>query len=160
MRPWNSSHRRDRRHLNICSHWLSAFSKAQLRFPILFVKPPVYSRWYHRTVAYIAEHSLRSCQYHGAFIAPLPTEKSNILIVKSSLRHWLQAPNLFITPLQTAVCTEEKAPDGPLCTVDNLFPNSQQLYEMAQKLFQGALTGGVCRWFRFAQLAKGKKFRP
>jgi hypothetical protein len=41
----------------------------------------------------------------GAFIAPLPTEKSNILIVKSSLRHWQQPPNLFIAPLPTtAVC--------------------------------------------------------
>jgi hypothetical protein len=36
--------------------------------------------------------SSRSCQYLGAFIAPLPTEKNMILIVKSSLRHWQQVP--------------------------------------------------------------------
>ncbi len=38
-----------------------------------------------------------------AFIAPLPTENNNILIVKISLRHWLQVTNLFIAPSPTAV---------------------------------------------------------
>ncbi len=41
---WSSQptfYRRQPRHLNICSHLLSLFSKADLRFSILFVEPPI-----------------------------------------------------------------------------------------------------------------------
>jgi hypothetical protein len=65
---------------------------------------------------------LRRCQYRREFIAPLPTEK-NIVIVKTSLRHWLQIPNLFIVPFPTA--------GRAVCSLGNLFPNSQQLYKLA-----------------------------
>jgi hypothetical protein len=60
------------------------FFKAELRFPIFFVEPPVLI-----PPPNIAERSLCCCQDCGAFIAPLPTEKSNILGTKRSLRHWL-----------------------------------------------------------------------
>ncbi len=44
-----------------------------------------------------------SCLYCEAFIVPLPSEKTNRLIVKSSLRHWIQVPYLFKAPLTTTV---------------------------------------------------------
>jgi hypothetical protein len=45
---------------------------------------------HHIAVAKIAECLLRRSQYRGAFTALLPAEKNNILIVKTSLCHWLQ----------------------------------------------------------------------
>jgi hypothetical protein len=71
----------------------------------------VYFHWsqqryrHHPAVANIA----------GAFVALLITEKNNILIVKSSLRHWQQLPNLFIAPLPTAGCKVNKGPQTELC---------------------------------------------
>jgi hypothetical protein len=65
------------------------------------------------------------CQYRGAVIELLPTEKSNILGIKSSLHHLLQFPNLFIAPWPTAVCSKEKAADRAVCTVGNCFPKKQ-----------------------------------
>ncbi len=44
---------------------------------------------------YTVQASSHSCQFLGAFIAPLPTE-NNILGLKSSFRHWKQIPNLFM----------------------------------------------------------------
>jgi hypothetical protein len=64
----------------------------------------VFSHWsqhryrHHRAVANIAERSFRRCQYRG--------EKNNILILKNSLRHWLQIPNLFMGQLPTVPCSE------------------------------------------------------
>jgi hypothetical protein len=52
-------------------------------------KNVVYSQWckhrymHNRTVANISELSLRRCQYRRAFIAPLPTEKNNIVNCKN-----------------------------------------------------------------------------
>jgi hypothetical protein len=40
-------------------------------------------------------------------------------------------PNLFIAQLPTAVCSEQKAAERDVCSVGNLFPNSQQPHEMA-----------------------------
>jgi hypothetical protein len=51
----------------------------------------------------VYKHHPRSCRYRGAFIAPSPTDHDNILIVKSSLRHWKQFPNFFIAPLPKTV---------------------------------------------------------
>jgi hypothetical protein len=66
---------------------------------------------YHRAVANIAEQ----------VIAPLPTEKKNILALKRSLRHKKQILNLFIEPLPTSVsvCSKEKAADRTACAVGN-----------------------------------------
>jgi hypothetical protein len=41
------------------------------------------------------ENLIYRCQFRGAFIAPLPTDKNNILGLKCSLRHWKQIANLF-----------------------------------------------------------------
>jgi hypothetical protein len=93
---------------------LSVFSKTELSFPIQFEEPPVYLHLsqhgyrHNRTVANIAERSMRCCQFQGAFIRQLPTERNNILIVKTFLYHWLQVPHLFIVVdkrLQTDLCT-------------------------------------------------------
>ncbi len=56
------------------------------------------------------QESSRSSQYRGAFIAPLPTDNDDILIVKISLCHWLQVPNLFIAPLQQLYTYSNKRP--------------------------------------------------
>jgi hypothetical protein len=48
----------------------------------------------HRAVANIAEHLFRT----------LPTDKNNILGLKSSLRHRQELLNLFFALLSTAVC--------------------------------------------------------
>jgi hypothetical protein len=72
---------------------------------------------------------LRNFQRRGTFIAPLTTDKNNILSIQSSLRHWKQLPNLFIVPLPTTVV--KKATDGAVCAVGNQDPNSQQLYMVA-----------------------------
>ncbi len=84
---------------------MSAFLKAELSFPILFEELPVYSHWsqhryrHYPALANIMECSVRRCHYREAFIVPLPTEKSNILIVKTSMpHHWLQVPYYFIVP--------------------------------------------------------------
>jgi hypothetical protein len=95
-----------------------AFSKAELGFSILFVELP------------LRRSLLRCCQCHGAFIAPLPTENNNILGQKCSLRHWKQISNLLILLVPTAVCRGKKATDRAVYAVGNLFPNSQQLYEL------------------------------
>jgi hypothetical protein len=78
------------------------------------------------TTGIIVEPSLRHYQYLEALIAPLPSEKNKIIILKSSLRHFLQIPNL-----PTSVCSERKAADRAVCTAGNLFANSQHLYKMA-----------------------------
>ncbi len=80
-------------------------------------------------IANIAELSLRPCQYRRAFIALLPTENNNIPGLKCSLRHYKQITNL--------VCSEEKALKRAVCAIGNLFPNSQQLYEVRLYSFQG-----------------------
>jgi hypothetical protein len=79
------------------------FFKGCTEVPILF-EPPVYSHWSYRAVA--AECHCAVANYRGAFKALLSIEKSNILIVKSSLDHWLQVPYLFMALLPTAVCSE------------------------------------------------------
>jgi hypothetical protein len=65
------------------------------RLKVFFAQFPA-ARSVYCTVANIAK----------AFIAPLHKEKSNILSFKSSLRHWLQFPNLFLAPLPIAVCSK------------------------------------------------------
>ncbi len=70
---------------------------------------------YSCTGVNIAEPSLSHCQYLGAFIAPFPTEKNKILIIKSSLRHYLQIPNLFKAPLPTTVYVVNKRPLTEQC---------------------------------------------
>jgi hypothetical protein len=42
-------------------------------------------------------------------------------------------------------------------TKNNFF---SKFFLLITVLFEGTFTSGLCRWFRFAQLAKGKKFRP
>jgi hypothetical protein len=67
---------------------------------------------------------LRRCQYCGEFIAPLPTEKSNILGIKSSLSHWLH----FQKKLYSATVVNKRPRHW------HFFPNSQhsqQPYKMA-----------------------------
>jgi hypothetical protein len=63
-------------------------------------------------------------------MALLPTKSNNILGLKCSLHHWQQITNWFIATLPTAVCNIDKGPLTDLCAVGNLFPNSQQQYEM------------------------------
>ncbi len=46
-------------------------------------------------------------------------EKKNNLIVKSSLRHLLQVPNLFIAPLPTTAFSKLKAANRAVCAVGN-----------------------------------------
>ncbi len=65
---------------------------------------------------------MRSYQYRGAFIAPLPIEKNNILGLKSSQHHWEKFPNLFIAPLPTVVCTKLKASDRAVCAFGYRLP--------------------------------------
>ncbi len=58
----------------------------------------------------------RSCQHCGTFIALLPisvsvhsaiaSREKHIVTVKTSLRRWLQIPNLFTSLLPTAACFE------------------------------------------------------
>jgi hypothetical protein len=60
-------------------------------------------------VSFALQAASHSCQYRRAFSAPLALEKNNIVIVKSSLRHWLQVPTLFITPLPTTACIINKS---------------------------------------------------
>ncbi len=74
------------------------------------------------------------------FIAPLPISRNVRSVVAyreeqhSGLKMLiapLETDSEFVAPLPTAVCSEYKAADRAVCAVDNLFPNSQQLYEMA-----------------------------
>ncbi len=44
-------------------------------------------------------------------IPAFPIDKQNIFISKSSLRHWLWVPNVFIMSLPTAVCCKNKVAD-------------------------------------------------
>ncbi len=79
------------------------------------------------------------CQYRELFIAPLPTDNKNILGLKCFLHHWKQIPNVFIVPLPTAVCREQKTADISVCAAGNLFPNSQQMCEMALQLLRALI---------------------
>jgi hypothetical protein len=121
-----------KRHPNLRMKFIvPLFSKAELSFPVLFEEPPCIPTGPNIATG-ITEQlpSLQSVHrlginIAGAFIVPLPTKKNKILIVKSSLRHWLQVPNFFIALLQTAVCSRQKATDRSVCTSGNSFKISR-----------------------------------
>jgi hypothetical protein len=60
------------------------------------------------------ENLIYRCQFRGAFIAPLPTDKNNILGLKCSLRHWKQIANLFERRCQQLYVVN-KRPRTELC---------------------------------------------
>ncbi len=106
---------------------------------------------YAQTISNLCQASrsiyLRRCQYRRAFIAPLTTENNNILGLKCSLRHSKQITNLFIAPLPTSVCSKQKAADRAVCAIGNLFPNSQQLYEVALSFSRALTRWGTSEFF-------------
>ncbi len=64
----------------------------------------------------IQASSSLSCQHRGAIIVQMLAEKNSILIVKTSLRHWLQVPNLFIAPSRRQqLFVVDKRPVTDLC---------------------------------------------
>ncbi len=77
-----------------------AFSKAELRFPILFMELPVHLQ--------LEKPHKKHCRAgpNIAIIALLVTEKKNILGLKISLLHRKQIANLFISQLLTALWSE------------------------------------------------------
>jgi hypothetical protein len=70
----------------------------------------------------------------------IPFDKWKKVILKGSLRHWLQFPNSFIAPLQTSANRKLTAADIAVCAVGNYDPNCKQLYKVALNLSR-ALTG-------------------
>ncbi len=116
---WRRSQRRgcDGLFCRLCSNWINIAIGIIVQFPL-------------------GRSSLRRCQNRGGvnsgvanigggvhcavaniveeFIAPLPTENNNILGFKCSWHKWQQLSNLFIAPLPTAVCSNER-PRKELC---------------------------------------------
>ncbi len=88
----------------------TAFSKAELSFPILFVEPPVYSHLSQKDFAWPGQagyrHHRSVAKIVDDFIAPLPISRKGLLQVESVRRLPVRRPSL----LKTVVSIKSREP--------------------------------------------------